>query len=435
MSSMNNNRKSATRLLLINWSRFQYENISLDGSTLFTGVNGSGKSTVLDAMTYLLTGNTQFNTAAKDKDRNVKAYVRGDTKSNESNRFLREGDVVSYIAMEFFSPDENAYMVIGVEIESSSENDASSSWFILRDTKIENIQFCETKEGIRSVYPKNRLLVKNKKLNRNDFIGRDKAKDQIIRCLGMRCDSAMYKKKLLKMMAFNPENNIDQFISECVLDANPIESLNQLREQKELFEKVRNMYENLLESKVLLEEIERFSSDYEKKQHNFMVKDMLLDLQRVKLCEEELKKMNLRIIQYKQELKELTSKIDAVENERKLADERYNAATNNTDFQNFTKSIDNLNRQLEELDREICSQEKDVEKLRQLQSLIDTDLEWLIADEDELKSEIGTFCNYLSENVAGSQKSELFIKLVDAQKIHSINIQKLNIKMKLREKI
>ena len=49
-----------------------------------------------------------------------------------------------------------------VEIESSSENDASSSWFILRDTKIENIQFCETKEGIRSVYPKNRLLVKNK---------------------------------------------------------------------------------------------------------------------------------------------------------------------------------------------------------------------------------------------------------------------------------
>ncbi|CBK74948.1 hypothetical protein CIY_22800 [Butyrivibrio fibrisolvens 16/4] len=159
---MNNNRKSATRLLLINWSRFQYENISLDGSTLFTGVNGSGKSTVLDAMTYLLTGNTQFNTAAKDKDRNVKAYVRGDTKSNESNRFLREGDVVSYIAMEFFSPDENAYMVIGVEIESSSENDASSSWFILRDTKIENIQFCETKEGIRSVYPKNRLLVKNK---------------------------------------------------------------------------------------------------------------------------------------------------------------------------------------------------------------------------------------------------------------------------------
>lgn len=65
MSSMN--RKTATRLLLINWSRFQYENIRIAGSTLFTGVNGSGKSTILDAMTYLLTGNTQFNTAAKEQ--------------------------------------------------------------------------------------------------------------------------------------------------------------------------------------------------------------------------------------------------------------------------------------------------------------------------------------------------------------------------------
>ena len=45
------------------------------------GETGSGKSTVLDAMTYLLTGNTQFNKAAKDRDRTVLGYVRGDTRS------------------------------------------------------------------------------------------------------------------------------------------------------------------------------------------------------------------------------------------------------------------------------------------------------------------------------------------------------------------
>ena len=59
------NRKTATRLLLINWSRFQNIIVRLEGSTLFTGVNGSGKSTILDAMTYLLTGNTQFNKARR----------------------------------------------------------------------------------------------------------------------------------------------------------------------------------------------------------------------------------------------------------------------------------------------------------------------------------------------------------------------------------
>ena len=47
---MMQNRKTATKLLLVQWSRFQHVCIELEGSTLFTGVNGSGKSTVLDAM-------------------------------------------------------------------------------------------------------------------------------------------------------------------------------------------------------------------------------------------------------------------------------------------------------------------------------------------------------------------------------------------------
>ena len=102
------NRKTATKLCLIQWSRFQNVQIKLEGSTLFTGINGSGKSTILDAMTYLLTGNRQFNKAAKDKDRTVLGYVRGDTRSNGKNRYLRSGEVVSYIAMEFYSPVDGA---------------------------------------------------------------------------------------------------------------------------------------------------------------------------------------------------------------------------------------------------------------------------------------------------------------------------------------
>ena len=45
------NRKTATKLLLVQWSRFQNVSMRLEGSTLFTGVNTSGKSTILDAMT------------------------------------------------------------------------------------------------------------------------------------------------------------------------------------------------------------------------------------------------------------------------------------------------------------------------------------------------------------------------------------------------
>ena len=101
---MKSNRKTATSLCLINWSRFTNVKMRLEGSSLITGNNGTGKSTVLDAVTYLLTGNTHFNIAAKDRDRSVVAYVRGDTHSEGSDRYLRgDMDVVSYIAMEFFA--------------------------------------------------------------------------------------------------------------------------------------------------------------------------------------------------------------------------------------------------------------------------------------------------------------------------------------------
>ena len=48
------NRKSAKKLLMVQWSRFQNVCIELEGSTLVTGVNGSGKSTLLRTMAGLL---------------------------------------------------------------------------------------------------------------------------------------------------------------------------------------------------------------------------------------------------------------------------------------------------------------------------------------------------------------------------------------------
>ena len=76
LQKMTQNRKTATKLLLVQWSRFQNVCIKLEGSTLFTGVNGTGKSTILDAMTYVLTGNTQFNKAAKDRETLVRPGKR-----------------------------------------------------------------------------------------------------------------------------------------------------------------------------------------------------------------------------------------------------------------------------------------------------------------------------------------------------------------------
>lgn len=65
------------------------------------------------------------------------------------------------------------------------------------------------------------------------------------------------------MMAFNPENNIDQFIQDCVLE--PVKSpvAEELREQRQL-KRLRNLA-SLRQGKIQLEEVLRQSDEYEKK--------------------------------------------------------------------------------------------------------------------------------------------------------------------------
>ena len=214
------NQKAMTKLLLIHWAGFNNELIEISGSTLFTGVNGSGKTTILDAMLYLLTGNTKFNSAAQDRERTVLSYVRGDTSSNGDDRYLRSGDIISYIAMEFYDMLEKIPFVIGVCIESPNDSTKpTSSWFICPKKSLNQIRFTEVVENKKlKVFPRTELNVGDGCLKASAFLGRDKGTEQVLRALGIRYSVTKYRSKLLKMMTFRPENNIGKFIQDCVLE-------------------------------------------------------------------------------------------------------------------------------------------------------------------------------------------------------------------------
>lgn len=373
---MSMNRKTATKLLLVQWARFQNECIRLEGSTLLTGVNGSGKSTVLDAMTYLLTGNTQFNKAAKDRDRTVIGYVRGDTKSNGTERYLRTGEVISYIAMEFWSPLEQSFLVAGVCMESDNEIACRSSWFVCRDARIDEINFTST-EGKRIRFtPKNELAVRGEKLRSAEFLGKERGVEQVLRALGLRCDASKYRSKLLKMMAFNPENNIDQFIQDCVLEPGRVDSLKELREQRRQFEHIKEMYENLRSSKAQLETVEQRTGEYEKKLRSLRIRELMLLYQDLREKEEEKKQEEIRLEALKTKKERLEIRQKELDKRYKEAGERCRIAENNDIFRGVKESIQALERQIEKLNEEKEKQENGLALLMKLQAQISAILKW-----------------------------------------------------------
>ena len=381
---MKQNRKTATKLLLVQWSRFQNVCMRLEGSTLFTGVNGSGKSTILDAMTYLLTGNTQFNKAAKDRDRTVKGYVRGDTKSNGNMRYLRQGQVISYIAMEFQSPVEQESLVVGVCIESPDEaSSPSSSWFICKNSCMEDINFVNVEGKNMIVTPKSLLQLKGVRMKSAEFMGRDRGTEQLTRALGLRCEVNKYRSKLIKMMAFNPENNIDQFIAECVLEPGTVNSLKELREQREQFEHIKKIYEDLREGKIKLEEIEKKTQEYENKKRNLDIREMILCYQALLEKQKEKEDIKLRLAALEQKISSLNKQKDDAQVIFDEARKRLTIAESNDVFQGMQKSIQHLETQITITDSRIKQEEEQIAKLLKLQKALSAELSWSLADVEE----------------------------------------------------
>ena len=365
------NRKTIRKIALVNWACFQREEICISGSTLFTGVNGSGKSTALDALTYLLTANTQFNLAAKDRDRNVKAYVRGDTKSNGKDQYLRTGEVVSYIAVEVKSETERDSFVIGVCIESPNVTDKCMSyWFILRNTSLVDVRMTSIEEGKLFVYPRKQMTVKGKTLKMSDFMGREKARAQILRTLGLRCDPEKYRSKLVKMMAFNPENNVDQFIQNCVLEPGNINSLQELRTQKERFEEFKGIYENLRISKEKLELVEQKTVEYECQNRLYLNRFLMLKYQDYLATKEEKENTERIIKDLEQKRESVEKEIKQTEVKRDRARDRYDNAKNNSGYADVKGSIDSIENQLKVLGKEIENNRENVQKLKELKERI-----------------------------------------------------------------
>lgn len=383
------NRKTAKRLLLINWSCFQNETIELGSSTLFTGVNGTGKTTILDAMLYLLTANRQFNKAADDKDRNVTAYIHGDRKTNGADRYLRKDAVTSYIAMEFFDPGAKKYFVVAVCMESKNPQDAAESkWMIFDGCRLEDINFYDKnalKEKRFITTARNNLTVKGVPVKAADFLGRDKAVEQVKRALGIRGDAKKFREKLLKMTAFDPERNVDKFLQDSVLADIPVHSLELLREQKKLYEDAREMFENIKARKNVLEQIEKTTREYEKQLKSKNLRSMIFEYQFINKnkIETDSKKIEAKNLELEKDLlaEKRSEASENLEKARKLLSET------ESKNENAKSSLEKLEDEKYRCSQKIIEYENSLAKLKQVQialkSLVFALKDFILIDEKE----------------------------------------------------
>lgn len=216
--------KSLMKVKLINWHTFTNTEFPIYHNALITGENGTGKSTILDALQYVLTvGKCKFNKAASDiGSRTLESYMRGKT-GIEGKEYLRNQDVTTYICLEFYDEKTSISQVIGTVIDLNSSRNIIPEFFQITHCQIKDLVFIQG----------------NKVLNRSDFkkkvielgyssIFKDRKKEAeslFANALGL---TTKYFDLVTRALAFKAIDNVYQFILDFLLKEDDID-INDLR--------------------------------------------------------------------------------------------------------------------------------------------------------------------------------------------------------------
>src|SRR5574344_1090353 len=129
--------KKIVKLRLINWHLFANETVDIANITFLTGANGTGKSTIIDAMQILLLGDTSgrnFNKAANDKTgRTLRGYLRGELGETADGKImaLRPGRFTSYVAMEFYDDSSDSSFTLGIVFDCFEGDSEEHHFFFI----------------------------------------------------------------------------------------------------------------------------------------------------------------------------------------------------------------------------------------------------------------------------------------------------------------
>ena len=227
--------KQLTRIRLINWHLFENTTITCQGTTYFIGVNGVGKSTILDAIQFALVGgqrDVRFNRAAMSGSRRTLAgYVRGEL-GTEGQRFLRD-DATAVVALEFRNPD-GSYFVHGAVIDAYQDGRSPDVvYFIVNNAPLNDAWFFR---GQGQVFDSRafRRHVEHFALppgGRAQLFPRlEDYRFHLLNRMGQLKET--FPAKIVKGLAFSPLTNIRDFVHNYLLDENLVD-VRALREQLE----------------------------------------------------------------------------------------------------------------------------------------------------------------------------------------------------------
>jgi len=236
-------RTLLSRIIAINWYGFN-QIIDLEKTTLISGAFGTGKSALLDLIQHVMLGDGwKANRAAsgKARGRDLVGYCLCDTnfEKNGERHFLRPSGA-SVIALEFTKPAERNREpdreTWGIRIEYSNPTAQPKKIHFCLPERLEYDSLLDGESllederfrtWIRREYGQDCLFARQR-----DYL------EEMAIARHLYFDGKSFRMTFPKAIAFEPEDNVEKFIREFILEESPLQ-IAEVRESLQAYEDVR----------------------------------------------------------------------------------------------------------------------------------------------------------------------------------------------------
>lgn len=378
--------RQLTKILLINWHMFTCTEVNVHNHILITGHNGAGKSTLLDAIQYVLTGGkTKFNLAAnEDGTRKLEGYVRGRL-GTESQEYLRPGDVITHIALQFYDEEEKRHFIMGAVIELRENSKCYPSFYQAYRTEADRRLYIKENGEIynKSQFERN---LKKQNIRYHFALTREEARKMVNNAFNL---NRKYTELIPRALAFKPIGDLNEFMYRFLLPEEHVD-IKALRENVQLY---RKFEETLNEQKYRLQILQNINDQYLKAQETETQQRINEYLSGLIFMAENTEK--------KEKLKRRLA-----ENEQKLKTERSAEGKLNNRLNSINEQISDIRSQIQALDSD--------GRIMRLES-----------QHESLKNRFEECKNWLISTAAAMKKD---LKILDGLNIrHDLDSEKENI--------
>ena len=355
------------KIQLVNWYGFSNTTIPVsEALTLISGENECGKSTILDAIKYAYTGDTQFNKATSGYNtgvgkRNLVSYTRClvDASAGIYARPAEKIPVVyTHIALEYYDEINDNPFILGVVIETAVTDIRGTHWYALDKKSLQDVSYVYEEGKVLKPYDASGLQkrygvsMKSKKEGVTLFM----------QMTGLKLpyqEVSKYQRKLRNIMAYNPAAKIQEFIKESVLEEHNV-NFEKLREAKKNIEQINSSLEQINQE---LQDLDAILADYDehdKKSLRLKIDDVKIIYTNLVQCQmrerkaqETVEKNNIICGQLEKEIQKLSQEIEELEHYLSEAKSALHALDVSKAILASKQLIDKYEEQLKTLKKEV----------------------------------------------------------------------------------